>query len=131
MHEKHNGSDSNFLGGQIGGLWGAVPLKIEKHPTLVKFGSNPKFQGFVYQPSSISCLVFGESRNSIKGGMGGGSPTPKIQLHSNISDFGEIWTIYVDLHEKYNGSDPNFIGCLLYTSPSPRDGLLSRMPSSA
>ena len=27
--------------------------------------------------------------------------------------------------------DGNFINCLLYTSPSPRDGLLSRMPSSA
>ena len=26
---------------------------------------------------------------------------------------------------------PHSIGCLLYTSPSPRDGLLSRMPSSA
>ena len=25
----------------------------------------------------------------------------------------------------------NTIACLLYTSPSPRDGLLSRMPSSA
>ena len=25
----------------------------------------------------------------------------------------------------------NTFGCLLYTSPSPRDGLLSRMPSSA
>src|SRR5665647_3800339 len=25
----------------------------------------------------------------------------------------------------------HLIGCLLYTSPSPRDGLLSRMPSSA
>ena len=24
-----------------------------------------------------------------------------------------------------------YYGCLLYTSPSPRDGLLSRMPSSA
>ena len=24
-----------------------------------------------------------------------------------------------------------FVSCLLYTSPSPRDGLLSRMPSSA
>ena len=24
-----------------------------------------------------------------------------------------------------------YCGCLLYTSPSPRDGLLSRMPSSA
>ena len=29
-----------------------------------------------------------------------------------------------------NGKTP-LIGCLLYTSPSPRDGLLSRMPSSA
>ena len=26
---------------------------------------------------------------------------------------------------------PSLKGCLLYTSPSPRDGLLSRMPSSA
>ena len=29
------------------------------------------------------------------------------------------------------GIIPDFITCLLYTSPSPRDGLLSRMPSSA
>ena len=28
-------------------------------------------------------------------------------------------------------TDGRFGGCLLYTSPSPRDGLLSRMPSSA
>ena len=27
--------------------------------------------------------------------------------------------------------DRIFYNCLLYTSPSPRDGLLSRMPSSA
>src|SRR5664279_5337383 len=36
--------------------------------------------------------------------------------------------------EKLKVRDPaaaNRIGCLLYTSPSPRDGLLSRMPSSA
>ena len=32
--------------------------------------------------------------------------------------------------EEYNVS-ANIITCLLYTSPSPRDGLLSRMPSSA
>ena len=31
---------------------------------------------------------------------------------------------HVDVAETYHG-------CLLYTSPSPRDGLLSRMPSSA
>ena len=28
-------------------------------------------------------------------------------------------------------TNPNYAPCLLYTSPSPRDGLLSRMPSSA
>ena len=28
-------------------------------------------------------------------------------------------------------NNPKLIDCLLYTSPSPRDGLLSRMPSSA
>ena len=32
-------------------------------------------------------------------------------------------------YEKNFGEKP--YGCLLYTSPSPRDGLLSRMPSSA
>ena len=37
---------------------------------------------------------------------------------------------------KYNGRSVMFCyseydNCLLYTSPSPRDGLLSRMPSSA
>ena len=30
-----------------------------------------------------------------------------------------------------NNATANFLLCLLYTSPSPRDGLLSRMPSSA
>ena len=30
-----------------------------------------------------------------------------------------------------SGSSKKILGCLLYTSPSPRDGLLSRMPSSA
>ena len=30
-----------------------------------------------------------------------------------------------------NKFDYKFMACLLYTSPSPRDGLLSRMPSSA
>ena len=31
----------------------------------------------------------------------------------------------------YQGANPDMGACLLYTSPSPRDGLLSRMPSSA
>ena len=30
-----------------------------------------------------------------------------------------------------NANNPQVVGCLLYTSPSPRDATLSRMPSSA
>ena len=50
--------------------------------------------------------------------------------------FGEAGSIYDDLNTlDYYGATPCYVlhvnGCLLYTSPSPRDGLLSRMPSSA
>ena len=41
----------------------------------------------------------------------------------------------IDLKNRYNsivvGYKDDANSCLLYTSPSPRDGLLSRMPSSA
>ena len=33
--------------------------------------------------------------------------------------------------QKYRAKATLYLICLLYTSPSPRDGLLSRMPSSA
>ena len=36
-----------------------------------------------------------------------------------------------DCAESFAEFHPDNISCLLYTSPSPRDGLLSRMPSSA
>ena len=41
--------------------------------------------------------------------------------------------VYTSLADSYYDGDamPRYRGCLLYTSPSPRDGLLSRMPSSA
>ena len=53
----------------------------------------------------------------------------KIQeLATSISDIDLLHPIAVA------SKDNHFVllsGCLLYTSPSPRDGLLSRMPSSA
>ena len=46
---------------------------------------------------------------------------------------GQIVTMTYPLMGNYgvNPEDIESWGCLLYTSPSPRDGLLSRMPSSA
>ena len=40
-------------------------------------------------------------------------------------------TDFVDKVVKINRVAKVVKGCLLYTSPSPRDGLLARMPSSA
>ena len=39
--------------------------------------------------------------------------------------------INLELESDINNLNMIMKGCLLYTSPSPRDGLLSRMPSSA
>ena len=38
---------------------------------------------------------------------------------------------FANLQTEFGGSHPITMGCLLYTSPSPRDVEESRMPSSA
>ena len=58
----------------------------------------------------------------------------KEAYHNGIRDFGENYA--QELNEKAAKANEDGINirwhfCLLYTSPSPRDGLLSRMPSSA
>ena len=64
----------------------------------------------------------------------------------NEDEYEQLMSLYCQLHEtsvpEYKGdtrklwqrlvNNPDYhLICLLYTSPSPRDGLLSRMPSSA
>ena len=60
---------------------------------------------------------------------------PKNVISTGINSTSQLNTIkkFVELNEieKTVFLIPNSNYCLLYTSPSPRDGLLSRMPSSA
>ena len=69
-----------------------------------------------------------------------GAYTILHQLNSGGIEVGRIIaekSVYdndLDTWTFMNGTEVRFdetTGCLLYTSPSPRDGLLSRMPSSA
>ena len=61
-----------------------------------------------------------------------------VPLHTDVKDWQELSDIEKNLLTQifrlFTQSDVD-VGagyvCLLYTSPSPRDGLLSRMPSSA
>ena len=52
----------------------------------------------------------------------------KLKLILNLKSAKDIQNWAIDRLDK-NPAD--LLACLLYTSPSPRDGLLSRMPSSA
>ena len=61
-----------------------------------------------------------------------------VPLHPNYDDLSEeAQQLFADKtsYQRKEASTADFYEragiCLLYTSPSPRDGLLSRMPSSA
>ena len=57
--------------------------------------------------------------------------TPK-QITAAISQLNHNTAPKIMTHLALRARQPHPLGnCLLYTSPSPRDGLLSRMPSSA
>ena len=53
-----------------------------------------------------------------------------IQHAKNMRDALSYLVAQTHVEETFGTYDQVFL-CLLYTSPSPRDGLLSRMPSSA
>ena len=54
--------------------------------------------------------------------------TPSEQIESTHAAF-EAGSSLVHIHVRNDDQTPS--SCLLYTSPSPRDATLSRMPSSA
>ena len=54
-----------------------------------------------------------------------GKESVEIAISVNPDTTSYLWFRYVPHEVSRSGN------CLLYTSPSPRDGLLSRMPSSA
>ena len=52
-------------------------------------------------------------------------------MYHHRFDFSSVNYVHDNINENLSDCKPNSAICLLYTSPSPRDGLLSRMPSSA
>ena len=58
----------------------------------------------------------------------------KYSIREFLDDYGPMSNLMRLLRghdEEVPSMSPGLGTCLLYTSPSPRDGLLSRMPSSA
>ena len=70
----------------------------------------------------INCPYCGEREQS-EFKAGGEAHIVRPKQPTELSD--DEWAEYLFMRKNIKGL------CLLYTSPSPRDGLLSRMPSSA
>ena len=60
------------------------------------------------------------------------NPARNVHLVKGPTNLLEKINLSIDVDSRlYKEDIEASIACLLYTSPSPRDGLLSRMPSSA
>ena len=80
------------------------------------------------QLQAIEVLVFPEAARGVGEGHREWDLKPGSQMTNATVTAAVQGTNGRDVDLAYKGGSKN---CLLYTSPSPRDGLLSRMPSSA
>ena len=114
--------------------------KIEDaQPLSLTFLANPKYESFIYNTKASIALVNSDFVPS--------KPIPStltlIKVNNAYESLAQLLNFYENIDTPKTGiEEPVFIHktakigksvyiCLLYTSPSPRDGLLSRMPSSA
>ena len=74
----------------------------------------------------LDAVSAGELLTALRGGM----PGDRMVLHGNNKSDEELLLAYTN-NVTVVVDNQHDLDCLLYTSPSPRDGLLSRMPSSA
>ena len=51
--------------------------------------------------------------------------------YEHLKKFVQVWDVAAERQVQITGKDSAKLVCLLYTSPSPRDPIGSRMPSSA
>ena len=95
---------------------GCQATLLDRFWTIIGAGQEP-----IIGQNSITSADNQTDRGVFQCETGGTSGKPKRICRTAESWLASIRVIF----EKYTNS------CLLYTSPSPRDGLLSRMPSSA
>ena len=109
---------------------GGWPAALKAKPNVIRFLAMLRWLGRVVKRSGNICEMSRDSRLAI-GVLDGDGIGPEIVpiAVDAASAAGAREDIEFDWVTLPLGRDA--IACLLYTSPSPRDGLLSRMPSSA
>ena len=119
--------------------WGARDRRIGNNPFIVAL---PRKEGHLVCDMAMAQFSYGQMESvAMKGG--------RLPVPGGYDEEGNLSTDPVEIAKTWRvlpigfwkGSSLSILldlvatvlsgGCLLYTSPSPRDGLLSRMPSSA
>ena len=99
-------------------------MEIEVETVTAQGGAfdQPNREVQVTEPGTISC---DQSQVEIDYSIARDRPRREIRRPAHYNDDEGLIAYALSVAEEV------LEGCLLYTSPSPRDGLLSRMPSSA
>ena len=115
----------NVLGSQMSAL--NIDLKDLDENRAVELIARPEQQS--YRRKHNAFII----RSFIKFLIGLGSVSPVLAALPDDTLRGRLKRDYEQYLRRQRGLSERtiFHSCLLYTSPSPRDGLLSRMPSSA
>ena len=82
-------------------------------------------------PTGIGCEVGGFAGDALPTAKLLASASGCLITHPNVMNGGTLSEKDKNIFYVEGYSLDRLANCLLYTSPSPRDGLLSRMPSSA
>ena len=110
------------IGGLLrGGFWDAQPSSGFTMGNYLGIGPD------VYYTNNHYDILVSEPRIATYIGIAHGQIPPEAYF-ATMRTFPDNWDWQ---EQKPVGEQRTYMGCLLYTSPSPRDGLLSRMPSSA
>src|SRR5680860_737771 len=94
---------------------------------IFRMGDGPAMEGQPELSESDKNLVMHVSLSILGGHMIMG--TDAVESMGMTLNQGN--NVYINLDPDTRAEADTLFACLLYTSPSPRDGLLSRMPSSA
>ena len=116
--------------------WRKLENEYKDNLVIIPFSSNKKDKDYYWENVGVNCItgIYEPFGYTICETIDRGIPVvvsdidgPK-EIIEEVRENVYIYDVDVD---NYENDIVNISNCLLYTSPSPRDGLLSRMPSSA
>ena len=114
-------------------IYSKIELNVKSALNILlnKYHVKEKFIGIYWPLKGEVDIRFIKEINNLKVALPSSSKSKALTYHHWSNNKLQIDSNSIPTPTGKNAINPNDISCLLYTSPSPRDATLSRMPSSA